>query len=120
MVISNEFCNDNFRMFLRFQTDDDRKVNCSYSGIIRNDNKQKEQTVSWSYGSWIYNYLCNQCLSPLTLWVRIPLMRGILDRTLDYKSVTWGKSLVLSGYSGFLRHDITEMLLKGVLNTTTL
>ena len=22
----------------------------------------------WSYGSWIYNYLCNQWLSPLTLW----------------------------------------------------
>jgi hypothetical protein len=43
MVISNEFWNDNFRMFLRFQTDDDRKVNCSYSGIILNDNKQKEQ-----------------------------------------------------------------------------
>jgi len=19
----------------------------------------------WSYGSWIYNYLCNHCLSPL-------------------------------------------------------
>jgi len=19
----------------------------------------------WSYGSWIYNYLCNWCLSPL-------------------------------------------------------
>ena len=29
---------------------------------------------SWSYGSWIYNYLCNQCLSPFTLLVRIPLM----------------------------------------------
>jgi hypothetical protein len=26
----------------------------------------------WSYGSWIYNYLCNQCLSPLMLWVRTP------------------------------------------------
>jgi len=26
---------------------------------------------SWSYGSWIYNYLCNQCLSPLKMWVRI-------------------------------------------------
>jgi hypothetical protein len=25
----------------------------------------------WSYGSWIYNYLCNRCLSPLMLWVRI-------------------------------------------------
>ena len=23
-----------------------------------------------SYGSWIYNYLCNRCLSPLILWVR--------------------------------------------------
>jgi len=20
---------------------------------------------SWSHGSWIYNYLCNRCLSPL-------------------------------------------------------
>jgi hypothetical protein len=27
----------------------------------------------WSYGSWIYNYLCNQCLSPLKLWVRISI-----------------------------------------------
>jgi hypothetical protein len=26
---------------------------------------------SWSYDSWIYNFLCNQCLSPLMLWVRI-------------------------------------------------
>ena len=37
---------------------------------------------SWSYGSWIYNYLCNQYLSPLTLWVRIQLRRGVLDTTL--------------------------------------
>ena len=28
----------------------------------------------WSYGSWIYNYLCNQCLSPLKLWVLIQIM----------------------------------------------
>jgi len=28
----------------------------------------------WSYGRWIYNYLCNQCLSPLKLWVRTPFM----------------------------------------------
>jgi hypothetical protein len=25
-------------------------------------------------GSWIYHYLFIQCLSPLTLWVRIPFM----------------------------------------------
>jgi len=24
--------------------------------------------------SWIYNYQCNTCLSPLKLWVRILLM----------------------------------------------
>ena len=33
----------------------------------------------WSYGSWIYDYLCNQWLSVLTLWVRIPLRRGVLE-----------------------------------------
>jgi hypothetical protein len=27
----------------------------------------------WSYGSWIYNYLCNQCLSPFMLRVRISI-----------------------------------------------
>jgi len=24
--------------------------------------------VVWSYGNWIYNYLCNLCLSQLTFW----------------------------------------------------
>jgi len=37
---------------------------------------------SWSYGSWIYNYQYNQCLSPLTLLVLIQLRRGVLDTTL--------------------------------------
>jgi hypothetical protein len=36
----------------------------------------------WSYGSWMYNYLSNKCLSPLALWVRILLRRGVLDTTL--------------------------------------
>ena len=30
-------------------------------------------SLPWSYGSWIYNYQCNQCLSPLMLWVRISI-----------------------------------------------
>ena len=32
------------------------------------------QSWSWSYGRWIYNCLCNQCIIPLTFCVRIPLM----------------------------------------------
>ena len=32
-------------------------------------------TIFWStLTSWIYNYMCNQCLSPLKLWVQILLM----------------------------------------------
>jgi len=36
---------------------------------------------SWScsYGNLIYNWLCNQCLSPLTLWMS--LRRCVLDTT---------------------------------------
>jgi hypothetical protein len=30
--------------------------------------------ASWGEKIWIYNYLYNPCLSPLKLWVRIPLM----------------------------------------------
>jgi len=25
-----------------------------------------KETRTWSYGSWIYNYLYSQCISPLT------------------------------------------------------
>jgi hypothetical protein len=43
---------------------------------------------------------CNQCLSPLKLWVLIPIMaRG----TRCNLPVTWGKSVDFSGYSGCLR-----------------
>ena len=37
----------------------------------------KGQSWSQSYGSWNYNYLCNQFLSPLTLRVRTPFMAFI-------------------------------------------
>ena len=30
-------------------------------------------SCSWSHGSLIYNYLCNYCLSPPNLWIRISL-----------------------------------------------
>jgi len=44
---------------------------------------------SWLHGRWMYNYLCNQCLSPLTLWVRTQLRRGALDTTLCDKVCQW-------------------------------
>jgi hypothetical protein len=33
---------------------------------------------SWSHGSCLYNYPCNQCLSPLTLGDRISLRRSVI------------------------------------------
>jgi hypothetical protein len=73
----------------------------------------------WSYGSWIYNYLCNQCLSPvtpLTLWVRIKLRRGVLDTTLcgDLRGTP------VSSTNKIDHNDIDEILLKMALNTIIL
>ena len=82
---------------------------------------------SWSYGSWIYNYICNKCISPLTLWVRIPLRRDELDTTLCDKVCQWlatGRWFSLdppvSSTNKTDRHDMTEILLKVALNTITL
>ena len=82
---------------------------------------------SWSYSNWIYNYLCNQYLSPLTLWVRIPLRRGVLDTTLCDKVCQWrvagwwfSQGTPVSSTNKPDRHDITEILLKVLLNTITL
>ena len=79
-------------------------------------------TWSWSYGSWIYNYmyLCNQCLSPLKLWVRTQLRQNVLDTTLfniKSLSVTWGWSVfsqgtLVSSTNKTNRHDITGIFLK--------
>ena len=76
--------------------------------------------VSFTY-YWIYNYLCNQCLSPLPLWVWIPLRWGLLDTTLCDKVCQWlATGLWFSPVSSTNktdRHDVTEILLKVVLNT---
>ena len=61
---------------------------------------QKQFKGSSSYCSWIYNYLCNQCISPLTLYVQILFMWGVLDTTLCDKVCQW---LAASRWcSGFL------------------
>jgi hypothetical protein len=61
---------------------------------------------SWSYGNWIYNYIWNQFLLPLTLWVRIPprvrCTRFISDLQqvgglLRMFSVTCSRSVVFCG-----------------------
>jgi hypothetical protein len=78
--------------------------------------------------SWIYNYLCNQCPSPIKLWFRLPLMaRCVLDTTLCDTVCQWRTSgrwiypgTPVSSNNKTGRHDITEIVLKMALNTITL
>jgi len=88
---------------------------------------KKRPSWLWSYGSWIYNYLCNQCLSLLTLWLRIQPRRGVLDATLCDKVCQWlvtgrwfSPVTQVSSTNKTDCHDITEILLKVVLNTVTI
>ena len=77
---------------------------------------------SWSYDSWIYNYLRNQCLSPLKLWARIPLDTTICNKVYSYLQV-FGFLWVLTPVSSTNKsdcHNITVILLKVVLITITL
>ena len=76
----------------------------------------------WSYGSWIYNYLCNQCLSPLMWLVRISIRARCTTLCDKICLLTCGRSVVfsatpVSSTNKTDRHDITEILLKVALNT---
>ena len=79
------------------------------------------------YGNWIYNHLCNQCLSPLMLWVWTPLRWGVLDTTLCDKFYQWlaiglwfSLGSAVSSTNKTDRHHIAEILLKVALNTIDL
>jgi hypothetical protein len=75
----------------------------------------------WSFGSWIYNYLWNRFLSPLTLWLRIHCgevysIQHYVINFVSYLRHLGGFLLVLpiSSNNKTNRHDITEILLKVV------
>ena len=88
----------------------------------------KRPLWSWSYGSWIYNYLCNQCQSPLTLWIWIPLIARctVLNTTLCDKVCQWlatdqwfSPGIPVSSTNKTDPYDITKILLKVALYTLT-
>ena len=75
----------------------------------------------WSYGSWIYNYLCNQCLSPLMLWVQISIRARcttLCDKVCQWLATgRWfSPGPPVSSTNKTDRHDITKILLKVALN----
>jgi hypothetical protein len=76
----------------------------------------------WSYGCWIYNYLWNQCLSPLMLWVQISTRRRcttLCDKVCQWLATGRWFSLgsPVSSTNTTNRQYITEILLKVAFNT---
>ena len=72
------------------------------------------------YGSWIYNYICNQCLSPLMLPVRIPIRvrrTTICDKACQWLATSrwFPPGPPVSSTNKTDHHDITEILLKVAL-----
>jgi Na+/pantothenate symporter len=77
--------------------------------------------------SCIYNYLCNQCISPLMLWVLIPLMPCLLKTTLCDKVCQWlaagrwfSPGTLISSINKTDRYDKAEIMLKVALTTCTI
>ena len=80
-----------------------------------------------NHDSWIYHYLCNQCPSPLTLWVWTCSRRDVLDTTLCDKVRQWlttvqgfSSGTAVSSTNKTNHHDIAEILLKMASNTINL
>ena len=76
---------------------------------------------SWSYGSWIYNYLCNQCLYHWNCEFEPCSWRSVLDTMLCDKVCQWlatGRWFTpVSSTNKSDHHDTAEILLKVALNT---
>ena len=75
----------------------------------------------WSYGGWNYNYICNQCLSPLMLWVWISIRARVTTLCDDVCQLLatgqWFSPGPLVSFTNKTDcHDITEILLKVALN----
>jgi hypothetical protein len=67
----------------------------------------------WLYGSWIYNCLCNQCLSPLT-WVRISIKARCTLCPNEKKNIFVKKQRILmnfhiiSAYNSEISSELSE------------
>ena len=78
--------------------------------------------VAVIYGSWIYYYLCNQCLLPLMLWGRISIRvrcTPLCGQVCQWLATGRWFSLCppVSSNNKTDRHEITEILLKVALNS---
>jgi hypothetical protein len=103
-----------YQMELNFSTQN--KINF-FCKVVNFPTHQHGPLWSWTYGSWIYNYLCNQCLSPVHGEV-YSIQHYVIKFISDLQQIG-GFLRVLFGFlhQYNCRHDIAEILLKVALNT---
>jgi hypothetical protein len=87
---------------------------------------RQKQSLIYPY-CYLHNNFITKFGLPLTLWVRNPLRRGVLDTISCDKVCQWlaagrwfSPGTPLSSNNKTDRHDITEIMLKVALNTITL
>ena len=83
---------------------------------------KKGPSWPWSYSSWVHNYQCNRCPSPLMLWVKIPLRARcttLYDQVCQWlvAGQWFSPGTPVSSTNKTDRHEIAEILLKVALNT---
>jgi hypothetical protein len=99
----------------------DSFIGYSANGKVDDENKNTGNIVLlrsswlWSYCSWIYNYICNQCLSPLKLWVRILIRERcttLYDKVCQWLAtgLWFSPSPPVSSINKTDHHDVTEIL----------
>ena len=102
-------CRLNMRRHMNIYVKNMLKLHQVYIYILQ------RSTWLWSYGSWIYNYLCNQCLSPLmSVWISIRARYTTLfDKVCQW--LTTGRWFSpdppVPSTNKADRHDITEIFL---------
>jgi hypothetical protein len=101
-------------------------MSCVYN-ICYNINLLKKTSFVFYSAYQLQNLLQNQCLSPLTLWVRTPFRRGrvlntLCDKVCQWPATDWWFSpgTPVSSNNKTDLHDVTEILLKVELNTINL
>ena len=95
--------------------------NISYSVSCHDEFSQicLRPSWSWSYGSWIYNYLCNRCLSPLIVSSNpvhgdvYPMQHYVIKFVSEFAIGRWfSPGTPASSTNKTDRHDRTEIVFK--------
>jgi hypothetical protein len=101
MIISLETKRKMTTTFQEHNTWNINEINCCFFLLL------VRVMVFSNFQPYLFKLPVHQCLSPLTLWVRVSIMSGCTLYSIMWSSlsVTCSRSMVFSGYSSFLHRS---------------